>query len=412
MRALKIGSKIVRSAGWLVGVVCARTAWGLWCLLRGDVAASAEEARFIGILLHDELLAALILARKLSGGVPTAVRPDRILVVKLDRIGDMVNTTPVFDALATAFPRARIDVVGHPAPLSLLEADPRIGERIAYRSSLYHPVPLLPPSWRDWRLVATLMRRRYPLVVYLRGSAPFLLLGLVSPLVATKYVRDEHVVERYLKAVRPVAPLVGRPALTLHVRPEVRQSVRERVLAPLAAGCTVAVHATAAVAMKEWPLERYVAVADALHARWGADVVFLATKSEEARVRRGLEGARFTHTVQASLTLPEVAALIAESDLFVGNDSGLSHIAAAVGTPSVLAWGSANINEARPLANASRTVILHRPLPCRSVCPEIRCINATPIACLKDITVDEAISAAARLLDRERRTERLVAWRS
>ena len=61
-------------------------------------------------------------------------------------------------------------------PLALLEGDERIHERIPYKSWLYHPLPILPPGLGKWLLVLRLLFRRYPLVVYLRGSFPFLLL--------------------------------------------------------------------------------------------------------------------------------------------------------------------------------------------------------------------------------------------
>ena len=64
------------------------------------------------------------------------------------------------------------------------------------------------------------------------------------------------------------------------------------------------------------------------------------------------------------LSLPEVTALAARSQLFVGNDSGIAHIAAAVGTPSVVIFGSSNIAHWRPWNRAAAEVVFEE-MPCQ-----------------------------------------------
>src|SRR5262249_39678196 len=149
------------------------------------------------------------------------------LIIKLDRIGDMVTTTPVFDALHALFPRARLDLVAHPSPLSLLEGDGRIAERIPYKSWLYHSLPILPPGPKTWFLVSKLLRRRYPLVVYLRGTWSFLLLGTRARLAAAKFVEGEPVIRRYLRALEPLGGRVVSLAPRLRIEPEAARFARE-----------------------------------------------------------------------------------------------------------------------------------------------------------------------------------------
>jgi ADP-heptose:LPS heptosyltransferase len=96
--------------------------------------------------------------------------------------------------------------------------------------------------------------------------------------------------------------------------------------------------------------------------------------------------------------LPEVVAVVAACDLFIGNDSGLSHIAAAVKTPVVVLWGPANLNMARPEAPAERCAVLYHELPCREGCPETHCINPVTNECLLRIEVEEVLDAASSQL--------------
>src|SRR5262249_23541375 len=73
----------------------------------------------------------------------------------------------------------------------------------------------------------------------------------------------------------------------------------------------------------------------------------------------------------------------------------------AVGTPEVVIWGPANLSMARPVAPRDRCVVLIKDLVCRAGCPEIRCVNRTPMQCLTDIGTGQVVEAADRLLGRE-----------
>ncbi len=259
--------------------------------------------------------------------------------MKLDRIGDMVNVGPVLDALRHGFPGARLEMLGHPLPLSLLDGDVRVNGLIPYKSSLYHSSPLLPPGPRSWWLLLKLLKRRYPLVVYLRGSFLFLPLGLTSRLAATKYIEGEHVVARYMKPVEELlGPIPGR-RLHLQIQPAAVGVAREALSRESSCdGPRVAIHATASTASRSWPAERFSELADRLHAEFRARVHFVGGPADRTPLEMIVAGARQPHAFHCSLRLPEVAALISQCDLFIGNDSGLSHIAAAVGTREVVIW--------------------------------------------------------------------------
>jgi ADP-heptose:LPS heptosyltransferase len=322
---------------------------------------------------------------------------DRILIVKLDRIGDMVTTTPVFDALRARFPNARLDVVGHPVPLTLLANDARIGERIPYRAWLYHPRKWCIPGPSALLLVMKLLWRRYPLVVYLRGSGPFLFLGLTSRLAATKFIVAEPVITRYLKALETVLGPQGRPRARLAVYPDAARFA-QKLLSSSDIGPRVAVHSTASSDTKTWPAERFAAVADALATNCSAQVHFFAAPAERQVLDEIARLARHTHRYHVGLELPQVVAAIAASDLFIGNDSGLAHIAAAVETPAVVLWGSANLSMARPEAPPEQCRILYHDLHCRASCPEFRCTNPVHVECMNRIQTDDVVTAARELL--------------
>jgi ADP-heptose:LPS heptosyltransferase len=362
---------------------------------------AADYTRHLGIYVHDDLLS---LVTKLQGVIGPRWRADRpvdtILVVKLDRIGDLVNTTPVFDVLRARFPTARIDVVGHPVPLTLFEADSRIDGRFPYRSCLYHPLSILPPTLSEIRLVWQLLTRRYSLVVYLRGSFPFLLLGLVSPLAAAKFLQAEPVTERYLKPIKALIGPVASPRPSLRVGRDAYAKAERFFSKGTIAGRRprVAIHATASLETKQWPADRFAKVADELRASLDAEVHFYGSGADRERLERILSLATHSHSIHVGAPLHEVVAAIAASDVFIGNDSGLGHVAAAVGTASVLIWGPANLNMARPVAAPGKCVILYHDVTCRHTCDEVRCHNPVYMECLVATGTDAVVEAANGLL--------------
>lgn len=374
-------------------------------VVKGDFADARGHARILYLSLHEDCLKTSV---AIQNRLPLWRKPgrdiDRILIVKLDRIGDMVTTTPVFDTLHELFPKARLDIVGHPLCLSMLEGDPRISERIPYVSWLYHETKIRPPGLRSCLLIARLMWRRYPLVVYLRGSVPFLLTGLASRLAATKYIPAEPVIERYLNAVRTVVKPVREFAPRLYVSPENASLARHLLQIDDRgedSGPRIVIHAAASSAVKMWPQQRFAALADDLARRFDARIHFLGGPADRSVLEAigGLAGER--HSYHWSLTLSQSVAMIGQADVFVGNDSGLSHIAAAVGTGAVVLWGPANLPMARPKAPPEMCQILYHDLPCRNECVEFRCHNPNPLECLMRTEVGSVVEAVVLLLHRD-----------
>src|SRR5262249_26658438 len=152
-----------------------------------------------------------------------------------------------------------------------------------------------------------------------------------------------------------------------------------------------------------WPAERFAALADQLADRCGANVHFLAGPGEQAGLDAVARLARHAHSYHCTLRLPQVAAVIAASDLFVGNDSGLSHIAAAVGTRLVVLWGPANLSMAGPKASPADCTIIYHDLPGRDQCLEFQCHNSVPLECLMRTQVSDVVEAACQLLNGDAR---------
>src|SRR5262249_45089130 len=119
------------------------------------------------------------------------------------------------------------------------------------------------------------------------------------------------------------------------------------------------VHPAAAFDTKRWATENFARVVEALAAR-GLKTVAIAAAKEAAIVNELKQTAAAPVIGLTDLSLPEVTALAKHARLFVGNDSGIAHIAAAVDTPSVVIFGSSNVTHWGPWTMAAAEVVLEK----------------------------------------------------
>ena len=135
-------------------------------------------------------------------------------------------------------------------------------------------------------------------------------------------------------------------------------------------------------------------VARSLAAR-GFTIVVTSGPGEESfasQVAREVESAT---VILLGLTIPELAELIRGARLYIGNDSGPMHLAAAVGTPTVAVWGSSDSRRWRPWSVRHRVV--QNPFECNP-CPGYRCLVADSPLCIESVTVEQVNAAVERIV--------------
>ena len=348
------------------------------------------------------------------GGLRRRAEPLRILVVKLDHLGDIVLATPVLRALRERYPGAAIDVLVLPGSIVAVAHHPAVTRVLTYRSPRFIRIGVPggvgsqePPE--GIARLREIARARYDVIVELRGDGRTLLLPFLAGATwrvdrGTVRVREWlrrraqgagysplHEVETNLEIARPLlgSPRsVERPRVEVHPGPVARASIlhklEERGIDRNAR--IVAIHPGAAWRPRAWRPERFGAVADWILGHYDAQVLLVGSQDErdiEEAVRRSM-GRNPVHALTGALTLDELAALLACAALFVGNDSGPAHLAAACGTPSIVLFGPQDPRRFGPWSE--RTVVLHHPVacfPCRqTVCvlAEDPCVNRNEVA--------------------------------
>jgi len=224
----------------------------------------------------------------------------------------------------------------------------------------------------------------------------------LSPSSSLLWGRDKtHSVEQQLALPGWTGvPVSDRPPTALAVTAEASAAIAVRLqVAGLAELPFAVIHPAAAFATKQWAADRFGLLAEDLRSK-GLAVVAITTANEKPVID---EMNKTTATpVQAftDLTLPEITALLARARVFIGNDSGIAHIAAAVKAPSVVIFGSSNIAHWRPwtpgLSSSAAEVVIEE-MDCQP-CHGYFCEKFDEPECIKRVPVERVIAAAERVL--------------
>jgi ADP-heptose:LPS heptosyltransferase len=275
----------------------------------------------------------------------------RILFVTATRLGDAVLSTGLLDHLLRTHPGARFTVACGPVTAGIFDRMPRLDRLILVRKRRFD---LHWPAL--WRQVAG---TRWDLVVDLRASVLGWMLRARRRAVARggrrPGARVEHLGE--VLGLRP-APL---PVAWTAPADEARAAE------VLPAGPWLVLGPTANWAPKVWPAARFVEAARVLTAPGGplagARIAVVAGPGsvERAMAAPVLEGLPGAVDLVGSLSLPEIAAAFRRATLYMGNDSGLMHLAAAAGAPTLGLFGPTSAEEYGPAGPRARAVVAPRP---------------------------------------------------
>ncbi len=359
---------------------------------------------------------------------PNIGRPeiDRLLIVRLSAMGDVIHTLPAAQALRAAFPNAMIGwlIEERWAELLCAPGAPRRGPRSAQRplADWVHTVSLM--GWRNSLFnIATLQQiakawndvraARYQVAVDLQGairsavlarcSGAQVIYGAAEPrespatLWYTRPViaRGTHVIDQNLSVAEAVAQKklnVPRVQFPHDAAAERRLDHRLR---ETDFGAFAILNPGAGWGAKRWPAQRYGQVAKAL-AQAGLRSI-LNCGPGEADLAREAEAASegAAHPMQHSIT--DLIAMTRRARLFVGGDTGPLHLAAALRVPVVAIFGPTDParNGPYPAGNATRSIVLRNPES-----PTTHARRASPDEGMLEITVDAVVDAARSLLDK------------
>ena len=337
----------------------------------------------------------------------------RVLVIRLRSIGDAVLTTPSLFALRRFLPDAQIDVLLEDWVAPVFAGLDWIDRVIT--------IPRESKSARA-RIARELRSAHYDVVYNLHGgtTATFLtratgakhrvgfenyqyarLHNHVAPSPLQIWQRPTlHSVEQQLALIGWTGvPVTDRPATRLAVTDSAVTSVIGKLSAAGFDGFDLKpfamIHPTAAFDTKQWATENFARVAEDLRERNLTPVVVVAPN--EKRVAEALASQTRSGIISLTdLSLPEVTALASRARLFIGNDSGIAHIAAAAGAPCVVVFGSSNRNHWRPWTTKANESVFEE-MPCQP-CHGYFCAEFERPECILRVPVARVVSAIDRVI--------------
>ena len=281
---------------------------------------------------------------------------NRILVIRGGAIGDFVLTLPAIKLLRDRFPGAHLEILGSKTIVALAEkrfyADAVRSIESALLARFFVKGFELPPDLADYFGGFDLI------VSYLFDPDGVFETNLKRCRIRTfiaaspKWDNREHAAHQLARPLEALGLHLKNPAARIYPSAEDRDFAR-RYLAD--ASNPIALHPGSGSETKNWAIENWIELGDSLLSA-GLDLLVIAGEADEKRVRV-LESAWKGKPVRfvRNLPLPQLAALF-ERCVFVGHDSGISHIAAAVGTRCVLLFGWTDPAIWAP-ANANVTVL-------------------------------------------------------
>jgi lipopolysaccharide heptosyltransferase II len=339
-----------------------------------------------------------------------------VLVVRLRSIGDTVLSTPSLVALRRFLPEARIDVLLEDWVAPVLEGFEAVDSVLTVsRKSKKSRFDVARQIRRNKYDVAFNLHGGTTATFFVRLSgAPhrvgyahysyrFLYNHLLSS--SSDYWQREftHSAEQQLALLGFVGvPVRDQPKSRLTVTEKASSSVAEKLKSKIEnrKSKIALFHPVAATATKQWATENFARVAEFLSAR-GFQTVAVATKKERHVLEnlKKLSGAPLL--IFDDLALPEITALAARAAIFVGNDSGVAHIAAAVETPSVVVFGSSNRNHWRPWTNAPHEIVYEK-FACQP-CAGFFCREFDAPRCILSVKPESVFEAIEKVLRQESR---------
>jgi len=361
------------------------------------------------------------LSGKAEGTSNITSKIDRLLIVRLSAMGDVIHTLPAARALREAFPNAMIGWVIEERWAELLCAPgtPRRGPRSAQRPLVdwVHAVSLT--AWRKSLFTASTLQQiakvwndvraaRYDIAVDLQGALRSALLarwsgapvvyGAAQPrespasLWYTRRViaRGAHVIEQNTSIAEAVAQRKMKvPRLGFPRDVEAERRIDQR-LSEAGVRAFAILNPGAGWGAKRWPAERYGRVAHTLAA--GGIHAILNYGPGEQDLARAAEAASEGSAKPMKCSISELIALTRRAKLFIGGDTGPMHLAAALQVPVVAIFGPTD--PARNGPYGTRSIVLRNPAS-----PTTHARNPQPDEAMLEISVDSVVNAARRLLD-------------
>ncbi len=338
--------------------------------------------------------------------------PDRILIRSTNWIGDAIMTTPAVRSIRLNFPDADITLLALPWVADVFTACPHIDHIFIYDKKGRHR-----GLKGKLRLAADLRQHGYDLTILLQNAFEAALITTLAGIpVRSGYTTDgrallltngvrkpsdiktRHQVHYYQEMLEGLGLQAGPDALELFLEPDAVQEAEvllDRALQGRAVPLIGLNPGAAYGPAKRWPAAKYGRLAAGLAAATdGLFLIFGTEADQDAAAEIAAAAGSNVLDLTGKTSLALALACIDRCNVFVTNDSGLMHVAAALNTPLVAIFGSTDHIATGPYSK--QATVIRKSLDC-SPCMKTHCPKEH-FNCMQQISVDEVAAAALGIL--------------
>ncbi len=355
--------------------------------------------------LHRKLLRFLAQRKRKQTGRPLplsffrAEKVKRVLVVSCTALGDTLLSTPAIKATRNLFPEAHISWLIKPSVAPLVNNNPHV--------DVFLPFPKGINLWRLWPIF-----RKFDLVLSFHDSdetptalaclaeVPFVLRSAMKDEKARPFLSEKvpfrpevHLIEQRLDVLRFLCREPKKVFDTRLVLPIEKESLlfAEKLLGK--EGLKIGFQCLASRSYRDWPLNRFRALAQALLKRFEKAQIFLIGSSKDQARLAFLEEERVIN-LAGKIPLHHLGAVIKRLDLLVTVDTGPMHVAFATRTPTVCLFVPSEVRHTGPYQDLELHRIIRKDRPCNP-CQKKYCSHPW---CMELISVEEVFSACEEAL--------------
>ena len=355
----------------------------------------------------------------------TSLPPDsRVLFIRLRSLGDTILSTPLYAALKTWRPDLRISTLVEKPYDELLYRNPDLEsvfslqvDESKQRSTII----------ARWQILRQIRKKRFDCCINLHGGTTSAYLTGMS---GARYRIGLHDFRNsccYNVRIKQPSPPSGthwqstryqlewlyRLGLEEGLAPPARlfpdtnlQSIletrlRRAGLPPSRPICVI--QPSSRFPTKEWTDSGFAEISDSLQNEYGYATLLVGTNEDASKIRRVVGLCQTRPAAISNLTISELTWVLDQASLFVGNDSGPTHMAAALGVPVLVLFGSSDSRLWRPWETIHEVV--QNPFECNP-CPGYRCLVYNQPNCILSIAPHQVKKALKRLLKQTRKTGR------
>jgi predicted lipopolysaccharide heptosyltransferase III len=336
-----------------------------------------------------------------------------ILLIQLGDIGDVVLSIPAFRAVHENFPHAKIIVAVREKARELIQHLPGVHGVISINQDARS---LLREITYQWAFFSLVRRYRFDLVFDFRTGTRGAILAFLSgakervgffdhetfwrnkfftKLYRLDYKLPQHVADYYSSLPRAYGLNVHDDIPVIHVTPAMEQQaarILEREMIP-AELPIIAIQPFSLWQYKEWSANKYIQLIQRILSEYKVTIVITGSGEEHERAKNIVDHckdySRYVFNMAGKTSLEELAAVLKLCRLFIGSDSAGMHIAAAVGTPTVIIFGPSAPDSWAPKGN--NHAIVQMPLSCVP-CRRKGCEDTEVSRCLEELDVNDVFA--------------------